>query len=192
MIKEVINYEDSKIRGHLEVLKVYPDGTEEVHFSEKNVITSGMGYTLLQAFQTSGAGNISSFQIAYFQLGVSGASSLQVPSTGQLSSALASGDYGTANFEISNHDLSSGTPAEAAFGVIPFAYIKKISPTRVMYQIHVGDDACNGQTLNEVGLFSRNPNDSATDGSYLCAYRYFTPLAKQDEFSVLFRWVIEF
>ena len=189
----LLNYENSEPRGHLEILKLYPDGREEVHFSEQNVITSGMGYTLLKAFSSPAVDNISGFQIVYFQLGTSGDSSLQGPGTRQLSSALAAGDYGTANFQLSIHDLSSGTPAaDQAFGVIPFPYIKKISPTRVMYQIFVGEDACEDQTLNEVGLFSRNPTRSATDGSYLCAYRYFTPLAKKNSFSVLFRWTIEF
>lgn len=192
-METLLNYENSEPRGHLEILKLYPDGREEVHFSEQNVITSGMGYTLLKAFSSPGVDNISGFQIVYFQLGVSGASSLQVTGTGQLSSALSESDYAPANFEVSVHDLSSGTPtANQAFGVIPFPYIKKISPTRVMYQIFVGEDACEDQTLNEVGLFSRNPNGSATDGSYLCAYRYFTPLAKKNSFSVLFRWTIEF
>lgn len=192
-METLLNYENSEPRGHLEILKLYPDGREEVHFSEQNVITSGMGYTLLKAFSSPGVDNISGFQIVYFQLGVSGASSLQVTGTGELSSALSESDYAPANFEVSVHDLSSGTPtANQAFGVIPFPYIKKISPTRVMYQIFVGEDACEDQTLNEVGLFSRNPNGSATDGSYLCAYRYFTPLAKKNSFSVLFRWTIEF
>ncbi len=57
------------MKGHLEVIKLYADGTEEVHFSEDNVITSGMGHTLLKAFATSGAGSIAPFQITYFQLG---------------------------------------------------------------------------------------------------------------------------
>ena len=192
-MKTVLNYEDSQIKGHLEVVKVYSDGREEIHFSDANVITSGLGYTLLKAFATSGTGNLSSFQINYFQLGASGGAAIQVSSTGQLSSAFVAGDYTTPNFEISTHDLSSGTGTNnAVFGIIPFPYIKKISPTRVMYQIFIGEQACNTKTISEVGLFSRNPNNSATEGSYLCAYRYFNALTKQDDFSILIRWTIEF
>ena len=193
-METLINYgSGDQIKGHLEVIKLYADGTEEVHFSDKNVITSGMGYTLLKAFASSGAGTIEPFQIQYFQLGSSGTIGRQVSSTGDLANPLTEVEYGTANFEISTHDLSSGTPAASQkFGIIPWPYIKKISPTRVMYQIMVGDEAVDGITINEVGLFSRNPNSSATKGSYLCAYRFFTPLAKQDSFSVLFRWTIEF
>lgn len=192
-MEALLNYESSEPRGHLEIIKIYPDGSEEVHFSEQNVITSGMGYTLLKAFGNTGMSNISGFQIVYFQLGISGASALQVSSTGQLSGALPVGDYRTTNFQISEHDLGSGAGAtNVAFGTIPFAYIKKISPTRVMYQIFIDEDACDGQTLNEIGLFSRNPDNASPESSYLCAYRYFTELAKNTSFSVLFRWTIEF
>lgn len=192
-METVLNYDNSAPRGHLEILKLYPDGREEVHFSEQNVITSGMGHTLLKAFSNTGLTNISGYQIVYFQLGISGDAGLQVSGTGELSSALSESDYDAANFQLSIHDLSSGAGAvNQPFGVIPFAYIKKISPSRVMYQIFVGEDACGGQPLNEVGLFSRNPDGSSTDGSYLCAYRYFPTLVKQDSFSVLFRWTIEF
>ena len=189
----VLNYNQSDIRGHLEIVKIYKDGREELHYSEDNVITSGMGYTLLQAFSNPGSNSISGYQMVYFQLGTGGSAGLQVSGTGELAAHLSEADYGTANFTISTHDLSSGTGQTGLpFGVIPFPYIKKISPTRVMYQIFVGEDACNGQVLNEIGLFSRNPNNSATDGSYLCAYRYFTPLDKKDSFSALFRWTVEF
>jgi hypothetical protein len=193
-METILNYESgNKIKGHLEVIKLYADGTEEVHFSDKNVITSGMGHTLLKAFATSGSGSIDPFQIVYFQLGTSGHAGIQVSSTGSLSASLSNSDYGTANFQISTHDLSSGTPAASQpFGIIPWPYIKKVSPTRVMYQILVGDEAVDGITINEIGLFSKNPNISTPEGSYLCAYRYFTALAKQDSFSVLFRWTIEF
>ena len=84
-MKTVLNYESGdKMKGHLEVIKLYADGTEEVHFSEDNVITSGMGHTLLKAFATSGSGSIEPFQITYFQLGLGGATGLQVSSTGNL------------------------------------------------------------------------------------------------------------
>jgi hypothetical protein len=182
------------IKGHLEVIKIYNDGTEEVHFSEDNVITSGMGYTLLKAFSTSGAGSITDFQIVYFQLGTSGSLALQVFENGDLGNALADVDYGdSASFEIDSHDyIASGVTSNGDFGVIPFPYIKKVSPTRVMYQIHVGADTANNLTINEVGLWSRNPDVEVIETSYLCAYRFFTALQKTDSFSILFKWTIEF
>jgi len=183
------------IKGHLEVIKIYNDGTEEVHFSEDNVITSGMGYTLLKAFSTSGAGSITDFQIVYFQLGVSGEAAFQDFSSNQLGQALIASEYGlSASFEIDNHNIGyDATSVSGDFGIIPFPYIKKVSPTRVMYQIHVGDFTAVGKTINEVGLFSRNPDSaSPLESSYLCAYRFFTALEKTTAFSVLFKWTIEF
>ena len=190
----LLNKSMKGIKGHLEVIKIYNDGTEEVHFSEDNVITSGMGHTLLKAFSTSGAGSITDFQIVYFQLGTSGSLALQVFENGDLGNALSAGAYGvSASFEIDQHDyVASGATSTADFGVIPFPYIKKVSPTRVMYQIHVGDATANSQVINEVGLWSRNPDVEATETSYLCAYRFFTALQKTDAFSVLFKWTIEF
>ena len=190
----LLNKSMKGIKGHLEVIKIYNDGTEEVHFSEDNVITSGMGHTLLKAFSTSGAGSITDFQIVYFQLGTSGSLALQVFENGDLGNALSAGAYGvSASFEIDNHDyIASGATSNGDFGIIPFPYIKKVSPTRVMYQIHVGDATANSQTINEVGLWSRNPDSLVTETSYLCAYRFFTALQKTDAFSVLFKWTIEF
>jgi len=123
-MRTVLNYDDSQIRGHLEVVKIYQDGREEVHYSEDNVITSGMGYTLLQAFSNPGSNSISGYQMVYFQLGTGGSAPLQVSGTGELGTHLSEANYGTANFQISTHDLSSGTGQTGLpFGVIPFPYI---------------------------------------------------------------------
>lgn len=186
-----ISFGDTK--GHLQILKIHKNGESEVVFDDKNVITSGMGYTLLKAFSTYSTANIANFQIAYFQLGVSGHSSLQVSSRGNLSASLSLTGYGTPVFKLSTHNLSSGSPAASQiFGVIPPGYIQKLSPTKVMYTIFLDDNTCNNQTLSEVGLFSKNPNISSPDGSYLCAYRAFTSITKKSDFSLLLRWTIEF
>ena len=58
--------------GHLEIYKVYEDGTEEQVFSDPNTITSGMGVGLGLLYAGSGADDITNFQIRYFQLGVGG------------------------------------------------------------------------------------------------------------------------
>jgi hypothetical protein len=189
----VINYKDSLIKGHLEVLKVHEDGTEEVHFSEQNVITSGMGHTLLKAFNAQGDESIEDFQIRYFQLGFGGLASRQVSGTGDLGYAFDRSAYSVVNFDLVEHDLSSGTPVSGSvFGVIPIPFITKISDTKVMYQVVLGSEACVGRTINEIGLFSKNPDQAAVNGSYLCAYRYFTALNKTNSISVIFRWTIEF
>ena len=50
-----------KPTGHLEVWKIFEDGEEELHFEEKNVITSGMGVGLSYLFAGSGGSQISEF-----------------------------------------------------------------------------------------------------------------------------------
>lgn len=189
------------MKGHLEVWKVFPDESAELHYSEDNVITRGMGYTLAHLFNSSGSENVNNYQIQYFQIGVSGFSGLQVSGTESLSSVLIADEYGTPNFMLSEHDrhidmssINNNTAAGVteAYGIIPFSHIKKISPTRVLYQIFVGNDSCNGNTLNEIGLFSKNPRDSGTETSALCAYRWFGDINKTDAFALLFRWTIEF
>ena len=34
--------------GHLKIIKVYDDGSEEIHFDDSNVIVSGMGVALFK------------------------------------------------------------------------------------------------------------------------------------------------
>ena len=49
--------------GHLEIYKVYNDGTEEKVFDEANTITSGMGVGLGMLYAGTGSNNITDFQI---------------------------------------------------------------------------------------------------------------------------------
>ena len=54
--------------GELEIFKVYRDGTEELAFSEYNVITSGMGVGFSHLFAASGGTTITDYQILNFHL----------------------------------------------------------------------------------------------------------------------------
>ena len=199
LMETVLDYSSKgDIKGHLEIWKVFSDGSRELHFSEDNIITSGMGHTLRNLFASTATENVNNYQIQYFQLGVSGQSSQQVSSTGTLSGALATADYGTPNFVVEDRKLlAAGATTDAVFGVVPFAYIKRINPTTVMYQMFVGEDACNvpaetSLSLSEIGIFSRNPTLATPEASMLCAYRYFTGITKTSSFSLLFRSTIEF
>ena len=135
--------------------------------------------------------------------GVSGSEMLQVSSTTDLGESLPTAQYGDTNFEMDTEVLIhptnelgvTGTTSLVSCGIIPFSHIKKISPTRVMWQIFVGENACNGETLNEIGLFSTNPTVvpyPSGERRVLCAYRYFDDINKTEAFSLLFRWTIEF
>ena len=70
--------EDVKLSGHLQIAKVYSDGTEELVFDDHNVIVSGMGVGLSYLFTAGGSDNLLDFQIDRFQVGVSGGTALEV------------------------------------------------------------------------------------------------------------------
>jgi len=42
------------VSGHLQIIKIYKDGTEEKVFDDHNVITSGMGVGLAMLFAGQG------------------------------------------------------------------------------------------------------------------------------------------
>jgi len=199
------------INGHLEIWKHFSDGSKELHWEDKNVICSGMGATLAEMFDAAGDSNVENFQIPYFKVGVSGSDtatsygdSLQLSTTGDLSAALTQTQYGSGNLGVSVHNtIIDGTAnTDDAFGTIPYAYIKRVTDTKCMWQIVLDEQTANvGETpfgpgsaeaLNEIGLYSKNPYQQATEGSLLCAYRYFKPVYKTDAFILVFRWTIEF
>lgn len=196
-------YQDPK--GHLEIWKVYPDGREELHYSKDNVICSGLGATLALCYTADIGTDVSSYLINNFQLGVSGGTALQVSSTGSLSGSLSQAEYGLSpNFDVKVHKIVSGTDVftNQAFGQIGDGYIRKVDDTTVVWQIVVGQNTANDiqrsgvdVQLNEIGLYSNNPlriEGEENRQSYLCAYRYFTPITKTSSFALVFRWKIRF
>lgn len=200
----MINFTDNlNIRGHLTISKLQ-NGNEEVVFDEKNVIVSGFGWSLAYMFAKLGSNNIADFQIDRFQLGVSGWSGNQVSSTYQLSGPLSSVSEYTTNgdsniYSFSADQYKNGTVATSIFGKIPFSKVTKIDPRSVRYTIFLDEDSCNNLTrngsavsLNEIGLFVKNPRGKSTDESVLAAYKYFSPIRKADDFGLIFRWTITF
>jgi len=194
-------FDNVQPRGHLEVWKHFPDGTKELHFSDDNVICSGMGATLAEMMDAAPATPVFQFQIPYFKVGTSGHSDLQVSTTGDVSGALTETMYGAdGNLDLSEHSLWRNGVEETdnMFGVIPTSYIKRVSDTKCMYQIvldeqtaNVGDETV-PRYLDEIGLYSRNPYNLSTEASLLVAYRYFKSVYKTDAFILVFRWIIEF
>jgi hypothetical protein len=203
------NNESVNVSGNLEIWKIYHDGSEELLFDERNTITSGMGVGLGLLYAGSGATSITNFQIRYFQLGVKGDSVLTnyTVSTTALVSALGQvngvADYkGTqSTIPISNHELmawngaaSATTEGETtwAFGLMSDSNIKRVDLNSVTYIIYLDRNTCNDQILNEVGLFMKNPLGRATDRSNLVAYRPFTDITKTNDFSLIFKWTLNF
>tara|TARA_R110002051_G_scaffold167858_2_gene238536 strand:- start:6387 stop:7013 length:627 start_codon:yes stop_codon:yes gene_type:complete len=203
--------EELGINGHLTIIKQYTDGKEEIIFDDHNIIVSGMGTGLAALFTGSGSNSILDYQIDRFQLGTSGRATgvapdvLEVSSTYQLSGELAYSQYGGgSNLYIDEANLIRPTGSwgeNKAFALIPAGKITRINDTSVRYTLVVDEEAANGildaagQTsyLSEVGLFLKNPLGTASPySSILAAYRTFTAIEKTSDFSLIFRWTINF
>ena len=86
------------------------------------------------------------------------------------------------------------------FALIPANKITKIGETSVRYTLVVDEEACNdlkdsedGDTyLSEVGLFAKNPRGDSVNASILVAYRNFSIIRKTSDFSLIFRWTLNF
>jgi hypothetical protein len=196
------------VSGHLEIWKVYEDGNEELAFNDHNVITSGMGVGIGMLYAGSGAANITEFQIRYFQLGVSGQSVVDTYGVSQYSLVSALGQVnGTSDYRavgsylpLSQHELMdwNGTAKASTggstylFGVFADNSIKRVDLNSVTYIIYLDRNTCNNQTLNEVGLFMQNPLGNATKRSNMVAYRPFTNIIKTQDFSLVFKWTLNF
>ena len=199
------------VSGHLEIYKVYENGDQELFFDEANTITSGMGVGLGLLYAGSGADSIDNFQVRYFQLGVGGddkisnygvSETLLASALGQVNGAA---DYNTTQdsvLPIDTHELmnwngaaaqdSEGATGSWRFGVISDNAIKRVDLNSVTYILYVDRNSCNNHTLNEVGLFMKNPLGNATYRSNLVAYRPFANVEKTDDFSLIFKWTLNF
>jgi hypothetical protein len=202
--------EELGITGHLTIIKQFNDGKEEVVFDDHNIIVSGMGVGLSYLFTGSGSQNILDFQLDRFQIGVSGqatsvdANINQVSSTFALSGPLAIGQYGTNSnlyIEEASQIKNGVTFANQPFALIPASKITRINDSSVRYTLVVGEEAANGLkdaqdfdlSLNEIGLFMKNPVGSTDPNvSILTAYRSFSNIVKTNDFSLIFRWTINF
>tara|TARA_R110000765_G_scaffold311742_2_gene404918 strand:- start:273 stop:857 length:585 start_codon:yes stop_codon:yes gene_type:complete len=191
-------YENYSPVGHLEVWKQFPDGTSELHYEDKNVICSGMGANLSEMFDAPPNTNVEEYQLTYFKIGTGGSEGLQVSTTNDLAAPLTQAQYGNGLIDVDVHNLvANGAVVTTAggkttFAVIPHAYIKRITDTKCMWQLVIDEQSANGHTLDEVGLYCKNPYRTTPEGSLLCAYRYFTPIAKTDSFILVVRWTIDF
>lgn len=203
--------EEIGINGHLTIIKQYTDGQEEVVFDDHNIIVSGMGTGLAALFTGSGSNSVLDYQIDRFQLGTSGRATgvatdvLEVSSTYQLSGALTKSQYGGgSNLYIEEANLirpAGSWGANVAFALIPAGKITKISDTAVRYTLVVDEEAANGLVdsagttayLSEIGLLMKNPFGlTGTNSSMLVAYRTFTAIEKTSDFSLIFRWTLNF
>lgn len=196
--------EELGINGHLTIIKKMKTGEEEVLLDDSNIIVSGMGVGLSYLFAASGSTNVLDYQIQKFQVGVSGPPAGGVTSSiNQLSGSLTSIDeYGTG----SNLALFQGTQlvgdsaiAGRIFAEIPASKITRINENSVRYTLVIDEEAANdiqrdGQDrgINEIGMFMKNPTGATEDRPILVCYRTFSDIVKTNDFSLIFRWTINF
>ena len=199
--------EELGITGHLTIIKRFTDGQEEVVFDDHNVIVSGMGVALTYMFTGSGSNSVLDYQIDRFQLGVSGPPAGGVTSAiYELSGSLTSIDeYGTGSnlfIEKASQITNGTTTGNQFFALIPANKITKIGDSSVRYTLVVDEEACNTITrdgpgnsgaLNEVGLLVKHPTGiSSNNLPILVAYRTFSDIIKTNDFSLIFRWTLNF
>lgn len=200
------------VSGHLEICKVYADGTEETVFDDANTITSGMGVGLGLLYAGSGAADITEFQIRYFQLGVSGDTKIgdygvsEVALASALGQVAGEADYqsvGNSYIPIAAHEhmdwdgaakTVTGGGSTWYFPTISDNSIKRVDLNSLTYILYIDREACNdlNTPLNEVGLFMQNPLGLSTRRSQLCAYRPFTNIIKTSDFALIFKWTLNF
>lgn len=204
---EVSFYDNLNIQGHLTISKVYRSGLEELIFDDKNVIVSGFGWSLAYLFSKLGSNRITDYQIDRFQIGVSGSQANQVSSTFQLSAPLSSvAEYvGTADsnlFSFSSAQFKNGvisTSPIPVYASIPANKVTRIDDRSVRFTIFIDENSCNNITrvgqaasLNEIGLFIKNPRLQSPEASVLAAYKYFSSIIKTSDFGLIFRWSLSF
>tara|TARA_Y100000034_G_scaffold129718_1_gene186720 strand:+ start:1887 stop:2477 length:591 start_codon:yes stop_codon:yes gene_type:complete len=192
--------ESLNITGHLQIVKAYSDGVEEIVFDDHNIIVSGMSVGLSFLFSGSGSLNITDYLLDRFQVGVG--TQAETSSVYELATPLSSVDnYGGvgANLNIvSAPQLKSGSVVtDQIFGLIPFSHVTRIDDSSVRYTLFLDEDAANAENysnlaLKEVGLYMSNPTGAAEDTAILVAYRNFSDIIKTDDFNLIFRWTINF
>ena len=192
------------ITGHLQIIKKSTTGEEEVLLDDSNIIVSGMGVGLSYLFAASGSDTVVDYQIQKFQLGLSGPPAGGIVSSiNELSGALSSIDeYGTGSnlflYEGSQIVGDSLVPGRA-FAEIPSSKMTRINENSVRYTLVIDEEAANniqrgGQDrgINEIGMFMKNPTGAAQDRPILVCYRTFSNIVKTNDFSLIFRWTINF
>ena len=196
--------ENLNIAGHLTISKLYKDGNEEVVYDEKNVIVSGMGVALSHLFSLSGSRSILDYQIDRFQIGVGGATENQVPSTVKLTNPLTTyAEYGLNSdvITVSAHRIENNAIVTTTnlYGIIPEQNITRIDDSTVRYTIVLDEEAANGiirsaqvVSLSEIGLYIKNIKAASPEAPILVAYRAFNPILKTSQFSLIFRWSVNF
>jgi hypothetical protein len=176
--------------GHLQIIKVNPDNSQEILVDDHNIITVGMGRSLAAMFSNEDKTNsFDNFTIPFFQIG-SGTTAM-VSSLTSLVSPLSSTDYNSTEVTLSSTLVSDSAVAQSVIAIHP-AYIYLSAANKVTYSITLDENTANNIDISECGLFSKNPYLQTPSVAYLCAYRSFEDIPKRNSYTLIFNWTIEF
>lgn len=196
--------EDMGITGHLTIIRKWNTGDEEVLLDDSNVIVSGMGVGLSYLFTGSGSDSVLDYQIDRFQVGASGPPEGGVTSAiNELSGQISESQYGAGSnlfIKVNGQIVGDSLTSNRAFALIPNNKITRIGDSSVRYTLVLDEEACNNLqgassedlNINEVGMFMKNPTGAADDRSLLVCYRTFSNIRKTSDFSLIFRWTLNF
>jgi hypothetical protein len=139
------------------------------------------------------------YQITKFQVGKGGAATAGVegaedPFTVSLGKPLTKEEYGTGQVSITT--TSGGLYSEQGLMLDTQEFGNITMKSQVLSSlVHVwslDEETANGQIIDEAGLFVENPYLEEPPGHMLAAYKKFTPIRKENYFTLLFRWKISF
>jgi hypothetical protein len=207
--------EELDITGHLSIYKLFKDGKEELVFDDHNIITRGMGFTLAKLFSGSGSQSVLDYQIDRFQIGTSSTGYESSTTWFMFYQMYSQEDFGVnSNIQIVSGYLSDGNGdpfiysySNQVYGLIPQQNITKIDSNTIRYTIVLDENTCSdlstrragwgigdgtGGDLNKISLFAKNPDNHPSGVSTMVAYREFPSIRKTSDFSLVFRWSINF
>lgn len=200
------------MNGFVEINKVYADGRTELVCKENNILTDSLGLSLVNIFSDTGSSKVSDHIVGYFQVGGGHLSSSEDPITNKFISTLDApfneSQYGEhAELTVLSHDLqklhnTNFSPnlqdgvSRQAFVELPPSYTTKVLDDVVHLRLEIPESMCNGYSISEFGLFSKNPTgETGVDKSYLLAYKQFPideVISKTNDFSLVIDWQIKF
>ena len=183
---------DTKFESCLDEEK---DGVEEFNLSARDATGSsplgGRGEMTpdLQEFCISAP-----YKIKYIQLGTEGTASREVESTYLLGNSLEREQYGVNPSHINFVELPIGNGGRSNPEETLATLTDQVtfSDNILVSYLVLDETACNGVSLNEAGLFTRDPylKGQGSILPHMVAYRAFTPIKKDNSFELLIRWAI--
>jgi hypothetical protein len=201
-----IEKKEKEISGHLQIEKIYrdPDTSaithSEVILDDHNVITSGMAFSLAALFSTQGSPHLEDYRIGYFQVGDS-VRYAAASSTYALNSELSSTALWGSNTSLVIKRVNAYDPATIEstgsnlqyFAEIPTTNLTMIADHSARATIVLDEETGNvDNALCEIGLFTKNPIGGSDDRAVMVAYRQFDAVKKTNNFSLVFRWTLNF